>query len=384
MTDDCSWADTDPTGTGNSFAALGNAFNVALTQIDSALGLGTTANTALTARSVAKPAFLAIDPSIDAVFPISTITSATTPTVVSASSVTSLIGNIGTPDAGDKTTVAWYQTANSGVTALFITVYSVSTVDGSETKIFTSADLSGVVVAGWNYYNFISPAMITTAIGNWYAVELMIEGAGTAIYSIAGLPSHWLPANINVWPQSMGASRTSLATVAFDAIASNSGLTGSGSTTVTVTKSFTAAAGADVFVFASAVESGGAQTIQTFTATYGGTSMSVIATQAFNATTVDGLLKLFRLAGAGTGGALNVVVNATTTSGTVLMTIQPMSYTNVTSVSAIVTNATQSGSLTDTTTGVTNGLTLACLAGLSIAGPPHSTRLSTRLSGAAP
>jgi hypothetical protein len=356
------WASGAPaTDVNNSLANLGNSFNVVLAQIDNSLGIGNAATTAIINRGVTKPAFLSIDATADSVFPIAQI-SGSTPTFVSVTPTTAVIGNIGTPDAGLKTTILWLGQTTTNVTAIYITIYSVNTVTGALTRLFTSPNILAAVSNSltWNYYNLPTINQANSLQGNWYALEMRVEGPG-ANYQIAGIPNHWLPANTGMgsFPTSLGASRTSLIPVAFDAQTTNIGST---STSVTVTKSFTAAAGADVFVWAVAFVSGAANPITACSASYGGTSMgTAVGSQPMNASAFDGTLFLFRLAGAGTGVAQTASVTATAT-GTIALNIIPESYANVAGLGTITSSGSSSASPSQAATGISNEMTICAMA----------------------
>lgn len=184
--------------------ALENQASQAFEAATNAQTTATAATTTQAQQSTAKPGYLAMDATADAVFPIAQISGAT-PTVVAVSNADSVIGMINTPDNGKKSSVVWLGKDTTGITGFHINIYQIDTTTGIAYLLEASPDISGAVtnILSWNYYDLINP--ITSQVGNWYAVELVVAGSGT--YHVAGLPNHWLPANSVAFPQQMGATR---------------------------------------------------------------------------------------------------------------------------------------------------------------------------------
>jgi hypothetical protein len=186
-----------------------NLENQASQAYEQALTATTTAQAATTVQaqqSTAKPGYLALDATADAVFPISQI-SGSTPTTVALSNADSVIGFINTPDNGKKSSVVWLGETTTGLTDFRINVYQLNTTSGLLTLLEASTNQISSVsnVIDWNYYDLTTP--LTSQVGNWYAVELCVAGSGT--YQVAGLPSHWLPPNSTTpFPQQMAATRS--------------------------------------------------------------------------------------------------------------------------------------------------------------------------------
>ncbi|AEK08327.1 minor tail protein [Mycobacterium phage SirDuracell] len=118
--------------------------------------------------------------------------------------------------------------------------------------------------------------------------------------------------------------------------------------------SFTAAAGADVFVVVandrSAAHSGGA--------TYGGVAMTQVASAIHNNTSANGGVAVYRLAGAGTGGAQTVSV----ANGSGWMIANAISFTEVHATITTATN-TGTGTLASQTVSLTSPVGLQILSG---------------------
>jgi hypothetical protein len=111
--------------------------------------------------------------------------------------------------------------------------------------------------------------------------------------------------------------------------------------------SHTAAAGADVFVFAATEGS----TYGVSTVKYNGTSMTDLGSAALDGSTY-GALSLWHLAGAGTGSSETVDV---TLSGSTYLTANSVSYTNVSSVGSLTTADGYGTSLSQTGPTLTGG-----------------------------
>jgi hypothetical protein len=192
--------------TGSSLGNIANSLGSLVGLSTNAAGLAQT-NAATTAKAaVSQPMYVGVDPSIDAVFPISNITGAT-PTTVNVTAGSSVIGMIGTPHGGIKEAIVWLGQTTTSITSMVLNVYSVNTSGGALSLIYSSPNIISAVnnALTWNYYDIPVANYITTAQGNWYAVEMQVLGTGT--YQIVGLPGHWLPTNGLVYPKALGASR---------------------------------------------------------------------------------------------------------------------------------------------------------------------------------
>jgi hypothetical protein len=321
---------------------------------------GTTNADALFNRAIYKPSYLAIDATADSVFPASQITDATK--IVTLTDTGSFIGYIGTPDAGLKQSVIWHAPNTAAGLTMLISVYSVDTSTGALTKMFTSTTLT-TGAAGWNYYTIPTISQFTSVQGAWYAVEMMLEGNG-ASYIINGLPSH--PIQVNTvatsFPQSLAASRQSITQPVFNQV--GTGARTSGTTPVTTTGSFTAALGADVEVAVAAY--GSTAVITGITVTYNGVSMSVAQFVNPNSSTSNGLLEVFRLAGAGTGTAKTVSITVTASSGSVFVSWLPFSYANVVSSLYASSTAASTGTALSITPSLTEPGTISYVAMMSV------------------
>lgn len=164
------------------------------------------ATTTQSQQTIAKPGYLALDATADAVFPIASISGAT-PSTIDVTSAASVIGFIDTPDNGKKKSIIWLGQDTTGLTGFYINVYELDTATGVATLLEASASiLSGVSnTLAWNYYDLVTE--ITSQVGHVYAVEVVVTGSGT--YKIAGLPNDWKPANtISGFPHQLGSART--------------------------------------------------------------------------------------------------------------------------------------------------------------------------------
>jgi hypothetical protein len=165
----------------------------------------TAATTTQSQQTIAKPGYLALDATADAVFPIANI-SGPTPWTCNITSAGSMIGFIGTPDNGKKSSVVWLGQDTASITGFYINLYEMDLVTGLMSLIEASANLISSVsnTLAWNYYNLVTP--IDSEVGHVYGVELVIVGAGT--YKIAGMDNNWVPANVTSFPENLGAQRT--------------------------------------------------------------------------------------------------------------------------------------------------------------------------------
>lgn len=162
------------------------------------------ANT-LSQQSIAKPGYLAIDTTADSVFPITNI-QGSSPTTINVTSSSSVLGFIPTPDNGKKQSIIWLGQGTTNITGLYINLYQLNLATGVCALIEASTNIIGAVsnTMSWNYYDL--PTAINSQVGNVYAVELVVTGTGT--YQIAGMANSWLPANTQIYPQQLGATRT--------------------------------------------------------------------------------------------------------------------------------------------------------------------------------
>jgi hypothetical protein len=148
----------------------------------------------------------------------------------------------------------------------------------------------------------------------------------------------------------------------------NTGATNSGNSTspVTVTQSFTAPIGDDVFVWATVFMTGSAGTVTSWTPTYGGNAMTLVSTVNNNNNPNSGVLALFRKVGGGTGAALTVSIQAVVSGGaTAFMGISPVSYASVGSIGAITTAAGSGAATGVSATGAVGGTVLAAATAVS-------------------
>jgi hypothetical protein len=346
---------------------------------------GITSAEALSNRAIYKPSYLAIDASADAVFPTSQLIDSTR--VVTVTPDTALIGYIGTPDAGLKQSIIWQAPTVGGGLALFLSVYSVNTITGALTRMFTIGPINAVA-AGWNYTSIPTISQFVSVQGAWYAVELMMEAVAGSSFNIAGHPGHAVPVNTiaTTFPQSMGGSRTSLNQAAFDVADSPGVRTTNTGTTLNFTESFTAPNGDDVLLSVAAYSNGTA--ITSITATYGGTTMIVQTSVSPNATASNGLLYIFKLVGGGSGSAKTVSVTVNNSaSATTWIALRATSYNNCTSGLSTAAFSGSGTALAASATGIPEGLnvvafmSIGSLSSASIGTPTGATQRAVWNSG---
>jgi hypothetical protein len=204
--------------TGNSIGAVSNAAATTAATASNAQIIGQSNSTTLVNRAVTKPTFIGVDPTGDPTFPFSNLSGASLPTITVTQGST-IIGVIGTPDAGVKESLVWLGGGYTGsIPAMYVNLYSINTTTGVFTLLSQSANLitsgsppSSSSTPAWYYYNIPSANWVTSAQGAWYAAELEVVGSGT--YTLAGI-SHQAPPNLNAFPPAIGASRaTGLPTV---------------------------------------------------------------------------------------------------------------------------------------------------------------------------
>ena len=314
-------------------------------------------STAAAQQALNNKLFHAVDPSLEAVFALTSLTGAS-PSTISVVEGASTIGFINIGTSATKYTLAWFGGGVTNITAAYVNVYSVSTGTGYLTRVWSSTNVLPYMgsTLNWVYVPITTPIPVTQ--GQIYAIELQIVGTGT--HTLVGLPDHWVTANPNVYPQQLGASRVAMTVPAYDTVGAGAHI---GATSpATQTESFTATAGDDVFVFADAYS---AAAITAWTVTYGGVSMTQLETVNNDNTAADGQFALFHLAGV-SGGAQTISVKATST-GTVYMTFNAVSYKSVGTIGTISTNyGTSSPSVA--ATGVSGGIVIAGISEVSFGG----------------
>jgi hypothetical protein len=339
--------------------------------LPNSVAANTETNAAFIANQAAtKPSMLAIDPTADPVFPLAQIVGSTA-SQVTATQTSSLIGFIGTPDAGTKQSVAWLGFGPSTITSIVINVYSMNVTTGTITLVETSGNLAGSTAPlggttpQWVYWDIPSPAnYILTAQGNWYAVEMTIAGTGS--YTVVGLTNSWMPNHPTAFPANLGATRNPWRTVQFDAFGAGNFMAGGTTTSATVTAAHTAAPGADVFVgvFVWQGTTASGVTVSAASATYNGTAMTPINSPGeWNALFSDFGYQLcvFRAPGAGTGSPQAISFSCTGSGANIVaVDLGSVSYRNVGGVNDVNfavggTNALSSGS---EPVGITGGMVL--------------------------
>jgi hypothetical protein len=352
---------------GNSLSTVTGVIQGTGQTANNAMSLGQTNSTTLANAAVSKPTFQSIDPTADSVFNITSLTG-TDATTVPVTSSASAIGVIGTPNGGVKETIIFLGQNTSGITSIILNVYSVSTSNGAYTLVFSTPNVVANVLntLSWNYIDIPTADFITTAQGDWFAVEMQIQGTGT--YDLVGIPGHFLPANPNVFPAQLGATRDTFETVIFDAVGAGADVNNQTTSDITITWSHTATAGGDVFVSAFASQNS-EDGISSITATYGGVAMTLLATAEPSGTNF-GLQAMFHLANV-PGGAKTVNVTAIAATGPVTALVgDSVSYLNVGSVggTAATTDGTSTALSQTGLTGVSQGITVQAFAGFTTSG----------------
>ncbi len=212
----------DVEGVGNSLQNLVSAASNMVGSVASSVDISQQNSYTLTNRAVTKPGYHAIDPTVDAVFDITTIGSASAgvPTTVSVTSAASVMGALSTPDGGVKESITWWGGALTNITGIYLTIYAVDASTGAFDEVYQTGNIiSGVTASAQNYYDLPSANYLSTAQGDWYVIELAITGTGT--YAVAGLPNHWLGANTNVHPSQLGWTRNTSSGVTAPATITN-------------------------------------------------------------------------------------------------------------------------------------------------------------------
>lgn len=307
-------------------------------------------------QTIAKPNYLAVDASADAVFPIAQI-QGSTPTYVSVTAGNSVIGFLPTPDNAKKNSLIWLGQNTSNITGFYLNIYKVNTSTGALTLVQASTNIIASVsnVLAWNYYNLPTP--LNTNVGDVYAVEVVVTGTGT--YSIAGLPNHWLPANTQVKPQQMAATRP--VGVTYDATGGgytalpNSSAAQGGSWTHTATAGATVLVGVGCYIDTSV-----SLASYTRTATYGGTAMTSLGAVKVNNAT-QGWVELFALSSA-PGGAQTVSFSISAGGGTFkVVAANSVSYNSASSIGTAVTNFGNQNPTTGAVSSETGGRVVAVM-----------------------
>jgi len=299
----------------------------------------------------------------------SAYTLASMPTI-SVVAGTSAIGYLTTSDNVNKLSLMFVAEKVGTVTAVYINLYTVGST-GLCTNVIAGSNIVSELgtIEGVVYDDFA--AALPVIPGTQYAAEVVVVGSGSL--TMFGLSPTWAPTNSLVSAGNVGGTRPAYLNVTEDA--AGAGNTGTATTSVTVTESFTAALGADVFVWATA-KAAGATAISTLTATCGGTSMVLETSVNLAGTTTDGLFSCFRLAGAGTGAAQTISVTATV-SGSLALTIAPASYLNVGSIGTITSASGSSTAPTVAATDVVQGMVIGAIAAANPAGQPTLTGLNS-------
>jgi hypothetical protein len=321
---------TGLTTTGNSFASV---FNAASNNTSTLTAANTNAQNAadyVAIMAINAPGHHAVDPSLNASFPLTALTG-TTPSEISVTQANSVIGMIQIPAAATKSTIVWQGFGVTSLSAAYVNLYSVNIATGALTKVYSSANIISDIGSGLGWIYVPMTTSLPVVQNSWYAAELQVVGTGT--HTMVGLPSHWIPANPNVFPSQLGATRAGLQTVAYDAVGAgataNSGSVSSLSWSHTVGASATA-----VVVLVASYELG------TISATFGGTTMTNLGSQsANNAGNTAGAVVMFGLLNPPTGAqTVNVSFGGT------LPIVAAGNSTSYTGVGAFSSVATGSGS----------------------------------------
>jgi hypothetical protein len=214
---------TGGTTTGNSLGQLANAAQSTSSTASNAQMTAQAATMVQAQQATAKPGYMAIDATMDAVFPLSHMIAA--PTYNNVTQTASTMGFIRIPDNISKLSVAWLGSYTGTLSGLYINVYSMNTSTGVLTNVIAGSNYISSVgnTYQWIYYNL--PSALVAAPGDVYAVEMVVTGSGT--YSLMGLANSTFPANTAVYPQALGALRTGTPT--HDAAGAGSFPSGGGS-----------------------------------------------------------------------------------------------------------------------------------------------------------
>jgi hypothetical protein len=236
-------------------------------------------STTLSNYAVTRPLYQAGDPTMDAVFNISSLNGTTAPTIP-ITSQQAFHGVMNTLHGGTKKSISWFGYPTGSISSFMVTVNKLDPTTGSLSQVFTSGDISASLAGGAtpvrNYYNLPSANWFSTMHGDWYTTEMRVSGPGT--YNIVGITGHWLPPNPNVYPQGMAMIRSAVAPI-LDEI--GTGIAAGGSTAMTVTRNLPFS-GNDNYALCMAHVSTGQSSGATFSATCGGQTMTQLA--AYNYT----------------------------------------------------------------------------------------------------
>lgn len=150
--------------------------------------------------------FLGMGPTEESVFPLSTITTGS-PVYLNVTSSNAVTGFIRIGQTVNKDAVTWIGQHTTGITGMYIYIYSVDTTTGDLTLVHDSGNiLSGVsTLLSWTTYVMPTGNDISTHPGEVYAVELAVTGSGT--YQIVGQDHSWMPDHPTVFPKQLAAFR---------------------------------------------------------------------------------------------------------------------------------------------------------------------------------
>jgi hypothetical protein len=217
------------TATNTSLGQLANAASANTNLTNSALSAAQSAAMLQAQQATAKPGYMAIDSTMDAVFPLSHMIAS--PTYNTITSAASTIGFIRTSDNISKLSVAFLGSKSGTVSTAVINVYSMNTTTGVVTQVISGSNITSSIGTGLGWVYYTLPSALAAAPGNVYAVQLAITGSGSI--SLMGLSNSTFPQNSAVYPAALGASAiTSVGT------APTHDATGAGSFTATSATSF--------------------------------------------------------------------------------------------------------------------------------------------------
>jgi len=167
-------------------------------------------------QSVTQPLSANVDPTTDAVFPLSNLASLGTPAslpLVALTAANSVVGFISTVYGGVKESIDWigYPQGGSiaGMTGLYLNIWSINTTTGVPTLVWqTPASILNQVSIDtkpdWNALNLPTANFISSVQGAIYAVEMVLTGSGQ--YNVVGM-ANAIPAKTGVIPAMIGAQR---------------------------------------------------------------------------------------------------------------------------------------------------------------------------------
>jgi hypothetical protein len=191
------------------YAFLGYNNTAAPPPVTSVAGVAIGARNSITSRAVQNNLFEGIDPTANAVFPLTDIESLTTLPTLTVDEGTTVAGYLTTRDGGIKESIAWLGYGGTGITSANFNVYSVDQTTGQWTWVYTTPDfhaaLSGSVPA-WNFLNIAAANYLNTNPGNVWVAEMRITGSGT--HTIVGKQSNITTyPSTTVYPSAKGAHR---------------------------------------------------------------------------------------------------------------------------------------------------------------------------------